>query len=101
MPAKTAPKKAPAKPARKATRSKAPAKPRPAKAAPKPGPAPAEVARLRRGGATWQQVREQFGVKTSSGAFTARLNAAGYDAAGLKLDGSGPRESKARVKKAA
>ncbi len=60
-------------------------------------PKPSEVAKLRRTGATWHQVREHFGVKTSSGAFTKSLNAAGYDAAGLKLDGSGPRESKART----
>jgi len=68
---------------------------RKAKAAPKP----AEIAKHRRDGATWQQVRDSFGVKTGSGAFTKALNEAGFDAAGLKLDGSGPRESKARVKK--
>ncbi len=62
-------------------------------------PKPTEVAKVRRGGATWQQTRDHFGVKTSSGAFTAALNASGFDAAGLKLDGSGPRESKAKVKK--
>jgi hypothetical protein len=60
-------------------------------------PKASEVAKLRRDGATWQQVRDHFGVKTGSGAFTKALNAAGFDAAGLKLDGSGPRESKARV----
>lgn len=58
----------------------------------------AKVAKLRREGATWSAVREAFGVRTGSGDFTKALNAAGYDAAGLKLDGSGPRESKARVK---
>ena len=63
----------------------------------KTAPTPAQVAKLRRDGATWQQVRDKLGVKTSSGAFTKALNAAGFDAAGLKLDGSGPRESKARV----
>ena len=60
-------------------------------------PKPSEVAKLRRNGATWQQVRDHFDVKTSSGAFTKALNEAGYDAAGLKLDGSGSRESKART----
>jgi len=50
-------------------------------------PKPSEVAKLRRNGATWQQVRDRFDVKTSSGAFTMALNEAGYDAAGLKLDG--------------
>jgi len=60
-------------------------------------PKPSEVAKLRRNGATWQQVRDRFDVKTSSGAFTMALNEAGYDAAGLKLDGSGSRESKART----
>ena len=69
------------------------------KSAPKASPQPSEVAKLRRDGATWQQVRDHFGVKTGSGAFTKALNAAGFDAAGLKLDGSGPRESKARVAK--
>lgn len=87
--------KAGPKPAAKAAPKAAPAK---APAA-KPGPAPSEVAKLRREGATWQQTRDHFGVKTSSGAFTKALNAAGFDAAGLKLDGSGPRESKARVAK--
>lgn len=40
-------------------------------------PKPSEVAKLRRGGATWQQVRDRFDVKTSSGAFTKALNEAG------------------------
>ena len=66
----------------------------------KPAPSPAKVAKLRREGATWNAVREAFGVRTGSGDFTKALNKAGYDAAGLKLDGSGPRESKARVKRA-
>lgn len=61
-------------------------------------PSPAKVAKLRRDGATWSQVREALGVRTSSGAFTTALHAAGYGPDGLKLDGSGPRESKARVK---
>lgn len=59
----------------------------------------AKIAKLRREGKTWQGVRDALGVKTQSGAFTKALNKAGYDAAGLKLDGSGPRESKARVKR--
>jgi hypothetical protein len=98
MPAKSTTKTAPkAKAARKVTRSKPAAKP--AAQATKAGPEPSAVAKLRREGATWQQTRDHFGVKTSSGAFTKALNVAGFDAAGLKLDGSGPRESKARVAK--
>jgi hypothetical protein len=57
----------------------------------------AHVAASRREGLTWQQVRERFGVKLGSGPLTERLNEAGFDAAGLRLDGKGPRESKARV----
>lgn len=85
----------PVKPEPKGSKAngKAPAKPKAAKPAPKPS----EVAKLRRGGATWQQTRDHFGVKTPSGGFTKALREAGYGPDGLKLDRSGPRESKARV----
>jgi hypothetical protein len=74
-----------AKPARKVTRKST------------PKPKPAEVAKLRRGGATWQGVRDHFDKKWGSGKWTEALREAGYGPDGLKLDGSGPRTSKARV----
>jgi hypothetical protein len=58
-------------------------------------PTAAQVAKVRRSGATWNATREHFGVKCGSGKFTELLNEAGFDAGGAKLDGSGP-ESSAR-----
>lgn len=58
----------------------------------------AKVAKLRRSGATWQEVRDDLGVKTSSGAFTAALLEDGFGADGVKLDGSGPQTTKAKVR---
>jgi hypothetical protein len=60
-------------------------------------PKPALVAKARRSGSTWEEVRQQFKVRWPSGKFTEQLNAAGFDAAGLKLDGSGPKASEART----
>jgi hypothetical protein len=45
---------------------------------------PAEVAKLRREGATWAQVRDSTGTKLISTRFAALLEEAGYDRAGVK-----------------
>ena len=95
MPAKSTTAKPKRTVKRKAAPKAAPAKA--TKAPAKPTPPPTEVAKLRRGGATWQGVRDHFGLKWGSGKWTTALREAGYGPDGLKLDGSGPRESKARV----
>lgn len=59
-------------------------------------PKPEQVAKARRDGLTWQGVRDKFGVKTSSGAFTKQLSEAGFDAAGVKSGSN--QSSKARVR---
>lgn len=66
---------------------------------PQKSPTAAAIAKVRRSGATWNETREQLGLKWGSGKFTAVLNEAGFDAGGAKLDGSGP-ESKATYRKA-
>jgi hypothetical protein len=54
-----------------------------------------EVAKLRRDGATWQQVRDALGIKLGSDPLTARLNEANFDAAGVKKGTN--QKSKART----
>jgi hypothetical protein len=53
-------------------------------------PTAAQIAKVRREGATWNGVREHFGRKWGSGKWTEILNEAGFDAGGAKLDGTGP-----------
>jgi hypothetical protein len=60
-------------------------------------PTAAQIAKVRRSGATWNETREQLGVRWGSGKFTEIMNEAGFDAGGAKLDGSGPK-SKAQYK---
>jgi len=63
-----------------------------------PTPTAAQIAKVRRSGATWSETREHFGVRWGSGKFTAIMNEAGFDAGGAKLDGSGP-ESQAKYRR--
>jgi hypothetical protein len=57
---------------------------------------PAEVAKLRREGSTWAQVREATDSKLISTRFAELLSEAGYDRAGVKAGTK--QESKAIVK---
>lgn len=55
------------------------------------------VARQRRLGATWGVVNETTGLRLNSTGWAILLAEAGYDRDGLRLDGSGPRTSRART----
>lgn len=55
------------------------------------------VARMRRLGATWGVVNETTGLRLNSTGWAILLAEAGYDRDGLRLDGSGPRSSRART----
>lgn len=55
------------------------------KSATKPArPKPAEIAKARREGKTWNEVREHFGIKLGSGPFTEIMAEERYNAAGIK-----------------
>jgi hypothetical protein len=47
-------------------------------------PQPAEIAKARREGKTWNEVREHFGIKLGSGPFTEIMATEGYNAAGIR-----------------
>ena len=51
---------------------------------PTKAPTAAQIAKTRRDGATWNQVREKFGLKWPSGKWTAILREGGFDAGGAK-----------------
>jgi hypothetical protein len=64
----------------------------------KSAPSAATVAKLRREGNGWAAIRDATGSSFNSTRFAALLEEGGFGRDGLKLDGSGVKTTKARVR---